>query len=133
MTVEDYIHSVKDKPFEWGSHDCYHFASKVIELQTGKGLPLTYSYSDAKGGLRQLRRTLVEARIASPEALADHLYMRVAKGVLPPSGSLCMRLYDETAFGLIFGISLNHQVVFPGNNGLEFTDIDFNIDKFWVV
>ena len=131
--LHDYIQSVKDRPFEWGTFDCYCFASKAIEVQTGKGLPLTYGYKTAKGALRQLKSFHREAHLTSTEAYLDWAYMRLPKGVLPHSGGLVSRVYDDPYFKSILGICVGDKVVFPGANGLEFTDIDFDKDTFWVI
>jgi hypothetical protein len=133
MDLYQYIESVRFTPFKWGTHDCYQFTSKAIEVQTGRGLPTVFPYSTPKGALRQFKTFYREAHLSSPEAYLDATYIRLPKGVTSPSGGLVLRVYDDPSFKYIFGICLDGRVVFPGANGLEFTDIDFDKDTFWVV
>ena len=128
MTLEELVETSRNRPFKWGTHDCYQFASKALEAQTGKGLPQSKPYRTAKGAFRRY----TEFYRGSPEAYLDAAYMRLPKGVIPPSGGLVLRVYDDPNFKYIFGICLDSRVVFPGADGLEFTDIDFDKDTFWV-
>lgn len=132
MSLEDYIESARFTPFKWGTHDCYQFTSKALEAHTGKGLPQVFPYSTEKGALRQIKTFIREAHLSGPTAYLDATYTRLPKGVLPPSGGLVLRVYDDPRFKFIFGICIGAKVVFPGADGLEFTDIDFDIDNFWV-
>ena len=34
--LEIYIEKVRNKPFDWGLHDCVVFANEIIKVQTGK-------------------------------------------------------------------------------------------------
>jgi hypothetical protein len=53
------IEAARDKPFEWGEHDCLLFAASVVEQMTGVD-PLAQwrgTYSTAHGALLALRRS----------------------------------------------------------------------------
>lgn len=51
-----YIGEARDRPFEWGQHDCILFACSAVEVMTGIDHALSYrgQYSDKRGAARML-------------------------------------------------------------------------------
>lgn len=53
-----YIEAVRERPFEWGSWDCCHFAAGAVEAMTGENPMLEFlgSYSDEKSARAALKK-----------------------------------------------------------------------------
>jgi predicted deacylase len=49
-----YLLSVEREPFQWGGHDCAHFAAGAVEAMTGRDLTEDAGYSTAIGARRWL-------------------------------------------------------------------------------
>lgn len=89
-----YVAAVRDRPFEWGEHDCSLFAASSAEAMTGTDLAAAYrgAYSDREGAAVALRkhgagtllRTLsaaLERRKPSKARRGDFMWFKGAVGV----------------------------------------------------
>lgn len=79
--LAEYIASVRDRPFEWGRHDCILHACAAVEAMTGVDPAAAYrgKYSDRVGSARALRdigkgtllQTVDDVFVRKPAALAQ--------------------------------------------------------------
>ena len=55
--MNEAIESVRDKPFEWGEHDCCLFASSVVEAMTGEDPMPEFrgKYTDQESAIKTLK------------------------------------------------------------------------------
>ena len=56
MRLDRLISEARNRPFEWGRHDCGTFAASIVRELTGRVLPLPTGYSTATGSAVAMRR-----------------------------------------------------------------------------
>lgn len=71
--LHEYLDSVYDKPFKWGTHDCCYFSASCVEAMTGKN-PMKFKYKTKTGALRLIKKIPLDKRLekifGKPIALA---------------------------------------------------------------
>ena len=134
--LEIYIEKVRNKPFDWGLHDCVVFANQIIKVQTGKGFFDKYipDYDTAIKANRTYRTILVDLKVSTIKEAIDTKLDRYI-GIIPPKGSIVCREHPqrlEYGIGYNLGVALDHRAGFLGHNGLEFQKMQSK-DVFWTV
>jgi len=129
----DYIDSVRDRPFAWGSHDCLTFTNTSSIMLTGKGYADDWigAYKDVRSAVRWYIGLLDEQGFGDIVEAVDNRLERI-KCIAPPFGSLVGRRH-ETAHNVtevVFGISVSKKVAFVEEQGLVFLSVDKD-DIFW--
>jgi len=129
--LNDYLDVVRDKPFEWGEHDCFIFTNNAWTAMYGRG------YADDWAGLYMHKGKPVGAKTlikrSGFDTLEDALDARLQRiDYVPPFGSLVTCEETETyATGVMLGISCGVHAAFVGENGLVFKKINM-IKDAWV-
>lgn len=110
------IEAVRDRPFEWGRHDCCLFAADIVLAMTGCDHAADYrgTYKTAHGA----KRALIKRGYASIEQALDELFVRVDCR-LAQRGDLVVTESD----GLAVGIHLGSGLAFVSEKGLEFLPV----------
>lgn len=103
--LAEYLESVRETPFAWGSHDCALFAASAVEAMTGVdyGAPFRGKYRTELGSVRALKRF----GAGSLEATLDGLFPEIPLA-FAQRGDVVMR--DEAA-----GICLGPDAAFVGD------------------
>ena len=59
-----YLHSARQRPFEFGQHDCSLFAADCVAAMTGNDMAADWRgrYATMRGGLRVLRKAGFDVR-----------------------------------------------------------------------
>ena len=120
--LAEYIEAARDTPFEWGSHDCLHFAIGAASMQTGRRYPLP-RYSTACGA----------ARLAQRLRLLEHLdrtFWRCPH--VPPPGSL-VAVKEDGPTGYRLGVVVSDKAAFVSPNGLAFARLQPSTDLYWTL
>lgn len=129
--LNDYLSVVRDKPFEWGEHDCYTFTNNAWTAMYGRGYADDwmgkYMYKGKPVGAKTLKKRF---GFDTLEEALDSKLQRI--DYVPPVGSLVItdQAY-EYATGAALGISLGVHAVYVGESGLVFNKID-QIKGAWV-
>ena len=103
--IQDYVSSVHNKPFKYGSHDCATFGADVIHAATGVDVwdGLRGRYSTYLGGVRVLKKAT---------GYTNHVeyFKSFCEEIEPPFGrygDLCYFIIPEQkdcySIGLVFG------------------------------
>ena len=134
--LELYIEEVRNKPFNWGMHDCVVFANQIIKVQTGKGFfdDFIPDYDTAIKANRTYRTMLVEMKVASIKEAIDTKLTRFL-GMIPPKGSIvCATEKQRIEYGIGYklGVAIDHRAGFITEQGLQFEKIKSG-DVFWTV
>ena len=134
--LEIYIEKVRNKPFNWGLHDCVVFANEIIKVQTGKGFFDKYipDYDTAIKANRTYRTILVDMKVSTIKEAIDTKLDRYI-GMIPPKGSIVCREHQqkmEYGIGYNLGVAVDHRAGFLGETGLSFQKIQSK-DVFWTV
>jgi len=134
--LEEYIEEVRNKPFDWGLHDCVVFANQIIKVQLGKGffdehLP---EYKTALKANRTYRTMLLEMKVANIKEAIDTKLTRFV-GLIPPKGSIVCKVEKQRidyGIGHNLGVAIDNRAGFLGYKGLQFQKITSG-DVFWTV
>jgi hypothetical protein len=123
-SLSDYLASVRDKPFEWGVHDCVQFARGAAEAQTGVTFLLP-EYKGLRGALAVCRRVCLIAEL-------DKLFTRCAH--VPPVGSIvAVQDTEREGIGYRLGVVVSDRAAFVSPNGLVFAKLRPDTDLYWIV
>jgi hypothetical protein len=133
--LDEYLESVRSKPFTWGTHDCMTFANDCVRVQ--RGLPFaddwTGGYRTAKQCLAHyLRKLRSNNRLDIIDAI-DHRLSRI-RTTLPPRGSIIAKPVsnDEAFTGYALGVVVSDLAAFVGPKGLVFMPVQER-DIFWSI
>lgn len=119
----EFIDSVRDKPFKWGSHDCIHFTAACVGLQLGVNFKLP-KYATYVGALRKSKSYNIVQTL-------DGLFTRVT--ALPTTGAIvAIPDPEDRTFGYAIGIVSYTHGVFVAKNGLEFKRLSGD-ELFWTI
>lgn len=95
--LAEYVRARQDKPFEWGVHDCAHFAAGVVAALTGE-YPQFPRYKTERAALKLISQKPLRARAG--EILGDEIDVQMAQ-----RGDIVMVVDDVNgpSLGLCFG------------------------------
>jgi len=137
ILLSEYIDDCRDRPFEWGKHDCLTFANNCIKAQMIDGAldDLLGDYNCAKSALFRFKRRGKELGYNTKDAIISALNDRLKRleTQYPPRGSITARRDDiDTTTGWMLGVVMRRQSAFVGPQGLVFMDREPD-DLFWSV
>lgn len=121
-SLNDYLASVRDRPFEWGVHDCVQFARGAAEAQTGAKFPLP-EYSGLRGAMALCKRVCLVTELDKRFARCKHV---------PPVGSI-VAVQDGDGIGLRLGVVVSDKAAFVSPSGLVFVKLQPATDIYWTV
>jgi len=108
--LNEYLNTVYDKPFEWGSHDCCIFCNECVKAMTGKDFMTEFSsYNNETSAKKALN--------------GKTLYMTIRKKFGKPiSTAMTQRgdlVYNKFDTGPGLGICIGKEALFVGFEGRE--------------
>ena len=120
--LNEYLALARDKPFEWGVHDCAHFTLGAVEVQTGARYePPKYSSA------AQAFSCFVK------QSMSDWFDERFERCVhVPPVGSIAVVKCDD-AITQRAGIVVSDKAAFVSPSGLVFAKLRPETDLYWIV
>lgn len=135
IRLAHYINSVRNKPFDWGKHDCLTFANSAIKAMTGDYVFNDWlgDYDGPQSAYKHYRGLLTDQGYATMSDALDARLCRL-KRLMPPRGALIGRSSDDQkqVTGLALGIAVSDLVAFVSDDGLIFTSVKPQ-DMFWCV
>lgn len=129
--LNDYLKSVRDVPFKWGSHDCLTFTNDAFHVMYGEG------WADDWIG-----RYMVDGRVMRRRELIDEFgYRDVAVAInerltpinhIPPLGALITtKQAQRWITGVAFGICTGTKGVFLSKTGVLYLPLDA-VEQAWI-
>lgn len=133
--VFEYLEEIKNRRFEWGTHDCFTFTNEAWRRMHGQPWAdpdWTGVYLDPYGNPVGLTDLAARFPLYRTIAAAVDARLRRVPGV-PPRGALVASYAGEGRWrlGTAFGISLGLHAAFLGSHGVRYIDID-EISAGWV-
>jgi len=132
--LDDFIDSIRDKPFAWGSNDCMTFSNQAVKAMTGRSFADDWlgEYATALSAKRHYLKTLKENDADSIVAAIDKRLERIDVAI-PPRGSLVGRQeITGTVTGLVLGICTGEHIAFISDEGVIFLHPQAR-DIFWKI
>lgn len=133
--LNEYLESVRHKPFAWGTHDCMTFANDCVRAQRGTGFADDWlgSYRTPKQCLAHYMRKLRSNNRLDIIDGMDHRLNRI-RTTIPPRGSIVAKPVsnDEAFTGFALGVAVSDLAAFVGPDGLNFMPIQGR-DIFWSI
>jgi hypothetical protein len=130
----DFLASVIDKPFQWGSMDCCRFANDAVKAQRGYGVVddlFLRDYSSAWGALRLWTIAQRQTRKKNIIDLIDSRLIR-SEMTYPRVGSVvARRLAQPLIFDHAIGIMGTRGPIYLTPRGFERFDLDG--DLAWAI
>ena len=116
-----YVESRRTVPFEYGSHDCCHFAGGAVDAITGRNPMAAFHYRNQIGAERAIRKAgsldaLVEQTLGKPMAVA-----------LARRGDVVIADLER---GATVGICTGAEAVFASEIGVTFRPMS-SVRKAW--
>jgi|DEB0MinimDraft_4_1074332.scaffolds.fasta_scaffold179037_2 hypothetical protein len=121
IRLAKWIDAIRNKPFQWGPHDCITFANNAAIQMRGYGFADEFldGYSTQRGAMIKYQRFLRKSNYAD---LIDGLDDRLSRlnTNYAPRGSISAQLSknENNVLPLCFGISIGKHIAFVGDNGL---------------
>ena len=129
--LNDYLKEVKDRPFEWGTHDCFIFSNTAFKCYHGYGYADDWAdrYMSSDGPMLPSKLKKEFSANSFDEAISDKLQ---EVSYVPTKGSLVATKKTERWYiGYALGISLGIKAAFVSRGGLIYIPID-DIEKAWI-
>lgn len=130
-SLNAYLKSVRNQPFEWGSHDCLTFTNNAFHEMYGEGWADDWLGRYMVGG-RPMRRTelMKEFKHNSFYNAVDQKLARI--DYVPPLGALVVtRQAQRWVTGVAMGICAGTKGVFLSKSGVLYLPLDA-IETAWV-
>lgn len=113
-----YVESVKDKPFQYGTHDCALFTCNAINIMTGVDLaqPFRGKYKTSRGAYGALKRFSGGGLLETSMKIFGKYNCEVIPHTMAQRGDAILSgIGGETVLGLI---GLDGKAIFSGENGV---------------
>lgn len=131
-SLNEYITSVKDLPFQWGIHDCFIFSNNAFKAYHGFGYADHWSdryMKDAHTPLRR-REMIAEYGHRSIDEALDQILIRTPQRA--QMGALVTtKKHHRWITGVALGVSLGSRCIFLAKNGILKINVE-DTDKAWV-
>lgn len=130
-SLNEYIKSVRDKPFEWGVHDCLIFSNTAFRAYHGWGYADDWLGRYVKDGnpLLPSQMRVEFGAIDFDEAVGERLQPITH---VPPKGALvATKKAERWAVGYALGISVGIKAAFLSRQGVVYFPLD-DVAKAWV-
>lgn len=130
-SLNAYLMAVKDKPFEWGKHDCLTFTNNAYREMYGVGWADDWLGRYMKGAqLLRAKELKAEFGFNSFLPAVDQKLKRIDH--VPPLGALVTtKEAQRWIIGVAMGICTGTKAVFLSKQGLLHLPLD-NIHQAWV-
>jgi hypothetical protein len=129
--LNNYICEVRDKPFEWGKHDCFIFSNSAFKAYHGYGYADEWVGKYLKDGKPMLPSQLkAEFGVNDfEEAIATKLQ---EISYVPPRGALvATKRAERWHIGYALGVSVGMKAAFLSQKGVIYLPFD-DVVKAWV-
>ena len=114
VLLNECIQDARDKPFEWGAHDCTTWAMTVRSAMTGSDpAPWLGTYKTLRGAVGAIKKT---GHADLEEAATSVLGAPVAP-LTAQRGDIVL-MGDDAAFGGAFGVVIGSHAAFVAEDGL---------------
>ena len=130
-SLNAYLKDVRDKPFEWGVHDCLTFTNNAFHAMYGEGWADDWLGRYMVDGRAMRRRELIEefCRTNFIKAVDERL-TRINH--IPPLGSLVTTKQSQRwVIGVAMGICTGTKAVFLSKQGVLYLPLDA-IEQAWI-
>jgi hypothetical protein len=111
--LDDYLASRRGEPFNFGTHDCCHFAGGAVEAMTGKNPMRAFDYRNRLGAERLLRSA------GTLDALVNRT---LGEPVHPSQAGRGDVVLADLENGATVGICLGDWCVFATDPGITFRE-----------
>lgn len=130
-SLNAYLKDVRDKPFEWGVHDCLTFTNNAFHAMYGEGWADDWLGRYMVDGRAMRRRELIqEFRKTDFIKAVDERLTRV--NYIPPLGSLVTTKQSQRwVIGVAMGICTGTKAVFLSKQGVLYLPLDA-IEQAWI-
>lgn len=130
-SLNAYLKSVKDKPFEWGKHDCLTFTNNAYRQMYGVGWADDWLGRYINKGIF-LRRSELKKEYGF-KTFSDAVDQKLTRvNHIPPLGALVTtKAAQRWVIGVAMGICTGTKAVFLNKEGLIFLPLDA-IYQSWV-
>lgn len=130
-SLNAYLKDVRDKPFEWGVHDCLTFTNNAFHAMYGEGWADDWLGRYMVDGRAMRRRELIEEfRKTDFIKAVDERLTRV--NYIPPLGSLVTTKQSQRwVIGVAMGICTGTKAVFLSKQGVLYLPLDA-IEQAWI-
>lgn len=130
-SLNDYLKSVKDRPFEWGKHDCLTFTNDAFKLMYGTGWADDWLGRYMIDGKPMRKQQLIkEFRTSNFDSAVDKKLKRI--DYIPPLGALVTtKKAQRWVTGVAMGLSTGSKAVFLSKEGLIYLPFA-NIEQAWI-
>lgn len=116
----EYLSKVSKTPFQWGVHDCAHFALGAVYAQTGQWHDPPY-YTNAREAFECFCRQSISEWF-------DERFPRC--DCVPPVGSIVVSPSDDAIIERA-GVVVSDKAAFVCSAGLVFDRLSPGVDKYW--
>lgn len=130
--LNDYILEVRNKPFEWGVHDCFTFTNEAYRRLYGEGWAEDWlgKYMTSEG------KPMTRAQLKKEFGFTDFTEAVATKltpiSFVPPRGALiATKKSKRWSIGYAMGICMGTKGAFLSDKGVVYLPLD-EIDKSWV-
>jgi hypothetical protein len=126
-----YLKDVRDKPFEWGVHDCLTFTNNAFHAMYGEGWADDWLDRYMIDGRAMRRRELMQEFKRNDFVKAvDEKLTRINH--VPPLGALVTtKQCQRWLIGVAMGISTGTKAVFLSKQGVLYLTLDA-IEQAWI-
>jgi hypothetical protein len=130
-SLNDYLKRVKDRPFEWGKHDCLTFTNDAFKLMYGTGWADDWLGRYMIDGKPMRKQQLIkEFRTSNFDSAVDKKLKRI--DYIPPLGALVTtKKAQRWVTGVAMGLSTGNKAVFLSKEGLIYLPFA-NIEQAWI-
>jgi hypothetical protein len=130
-SLNDYLKRVKDRPFEWGKHDCLTFTNDAFKLMYGTGWADDWLGRYMIDGKPMRKQQLIkEFRTSNFDSAVDKKLKRI--DYIPPLGALVTtKKAQRWVTGVAMGLSTGSKAVFLSKEGLIYLPFA-NIEQAWI-
>lgn len=130
-SLNAYLKDIRDKPFEWGVHDCLIFTNNAFHAMYGEGWADDWLGRYIVDGRAMRRRELIEEfRKTDFIKAVDERLTRINH--IPPLGSLVTTKQSQRwVIGVAMGICTGTKAVFLSKQGVLYLPLDA-IEQAWI-
>lgn len=118
IRLAKWIDTMRDRPFQWGPHDCITFANNAAIQMRGFGFADEFldGYTTQRGAMLKYQRFLRESRYTDLIDGLDDRLTRLNTNYAPRGSVVAMP--QDGVLPLSFGVQLGKHCAFVGDNGL---------------
>lgn len=129
--LNEYIASVKDKPFVWGEHDCLIFSNNAFKAFHGFGYADDWigRYMNDRANPLRRKELMLEFGFNSIEKALDNRMMQIPQRTQAGALVTCKK-YNRWITGVALGLSVGSRCLFLNKEGIFKINVE-ETDKAW--